>query len=409
MKILFLIPYAPSLIRVRSFNLIREIASRGHKVTLATLWTDESELGGMDTLRAEGVRIVAQRLPRWRSFVNCLLALPTGAPLQSVYSWHSDLAQRVTQLLLDPSEAPYDIVHVEHLRGARYGQNIRDRMRAAGRSIPIVWDSVDCISYLFQRTTEKGSVRASRWIAALERPRTERLEGLLPRQFDMTLVTSETDRAELMSLPSANGTSRNTVSVIPNGVDLEYFRPARGDQPEPATVVLSGKMSYHANVAMVDYFMDRIFPPLKQRRPEIKVWIVGKDPPRRIEDLGVDPDVTVTGTVPDMRPFLQKATVAAVPLTYGAGIQNKVLEAMACGTPVVASSIAARSLQAEVARELLVAETPAEYVRAISGVIDNPDRRDELSRAGRRYVEEHHDWSAIAADLEEIYLGINGH
>lgn len=408
MKILYVIPYAPSLIRVRSFNLIREIASRGHEVTLATVWADEDELGGMDTLRGEGVKVMAQRLPTWRSFINCILALPTQTPLQSVYSWHSELAEKIVQLLQDPNERPYQIVHVEHLRGARYGQFILQRMKAHRRSIPIVWDSVDCISYLFQRTAERGSMRVTRWMAGLERARTERFEGMLPQQFAKTLVTSETDKTALLSVPSANGASRERVSVLPNGVDLEYFHPETGGQSESASVVLSGKMSYHANIAMVDYFMGRIFPLLNERQPQVKVWIVGKNPPSRIKDLGKDPRITVTGTVPDMRPFLQKAAVAAVPLRYGAGIQNKVLEAMACGTPVVASPIAARSLQAEAGRDLLVAESPGEYAQAISGLIDSPERRGEVARAGRRYVEKHHDWSAIAGELEEIYVGING-
>ena len=135
-----------------------------------------------------------------------------------------------------------------------------------------------------------------------------------------------------------------SISVLPNGVDLGYFYVGEELKREPATLVISGKMSYHANVSMTLEMVREILPVIWDQRPETKLWIVGKDPPREIQELGQHPKITVTGTVPDIRPYLQNATIAVAPITYGAGIQNKVLEAMACATPVVASSQAVSAL-----------------------------------------------------------------
>ncbi len=404
MRILYIVPYAPNRIRVRPYNLILQLSERGHKVTVATVWTNEAEREDLERLRPHVHRLWSMPLPPRRSLWNCLRALPTTWPLQAVYSWHPELASKLKGLVANGvGDRKYDLVHVEHLRGARYGFSIRDQNQT---DVPIVWDSVDCISHLFEQSALRSSRRFSRWISRLELARTSHLEAKAVETFTRTIVTSAKDSD---ALAGQSEVGKSSISVIPNGVDLEYFRPSSKGMVEPATIVLSGKMSYHANVAMVDYFVENILPGLKESHPEVKVWIVGKDPPARIRKLDQDPRIMVTGMVPDMRPYLQKATVAAVPLTYGAGIQNKVLEAMACATPVVASSIAAGSLSAERGRALLVPDTPGEWIRAISELIEDPQRRRQVGQAGRAYVEQHHKWSEIAADLEEIYLGINSH
>jgi glycosyltransferase involved in cell wall biosynthesis len=151
------------------------------------------------------------------------------------------------------------------------------------------------------------------------------------------------------------------------------------------------------------YLMNEIMPLVWAKQPDVKLQIVGKDPPASIRALADHPAVTVTGTVQDMRPYLQRASLAVVPLLYGAGIQNKVLEAMASGTPVVATSQAVLALDAEPGRDLLVAQTPAEFAEKIVHLINNPLLRDQVGSAGRRYVENNHQWVKIAERLEGVY------
>jgi glycosyltransferase involved in cell wall biosynthesis len=148
------------------------------------------------------------------------------------------------------------------------------------------------------------------------------------------------------------------------------------------------------------------------------VWVVGKNPPAEVERLGVrweeaasktvtngggDSRIRITGTVPDIRPFLSQATLAVAPIRYGAGIQNKVLEALACATPVVATPQAVSALQARSGEDLVVAEDDSEFADSVSQLLSDANRRSALGCAGRRYVERNHDWRSIAQRLTQVY------
>lgn len=401
MRILYVVPYTPNLIRVRPYNLIRALSERGNQVTVLTLAANDAEWTDAAALATAGPRVITQGISRLRSLGNCLTALPTAQPLQAAYSWHPALAQRLVKLASNGG-GPFDVVHVEHLRGARYGL----RMLKANISPrpPVVWDSVDCISHLFRQAAEQSASRAGRWITRLELGRTARYEAELIRRFDHVLVTSPVDREALLELPSHKGQPPACISVIRNGVDLDYFQPAPESLREEATLVFSGKMSYHANVTMARHLIEEILPRVRRSIPNARLLIVGKDPPGEIEGLGQKwPGVSVTGTVPDVRPYLQRATLAVVPLVYGAGVQNKVLEAMACATPVVAYAPAVAALSLTPGQDLALADNAAEFAGQIIALLQEPEKRRQIGRNGRAYVEREHDWNRIAGRLEDVY------
>ena len=398
MHVQFIVPYTPNLIRTRPYNLIRCILKLGHLVSVCTLWSDESEKENLAELSRLGVQVVAQQQSRQRSLWNCLLALPTPSPLQAVYSWNPSLAKQTATLLECNAEPAVDVIHVEHLRGARYGLFLKARFPGT----PVVWDSVDCISYLFKQASDQSRSGFGKLITRFDLTRTRRYEGQLPGQFDHVLITSGVDRQALLELIPKQ-TVAAPVSVLPNGVDWDYFSQDQGVNREPATLILSGKMSYHANVTMAMYLMNQIMPRVWAKRSEARLLIVGKDPPASVRGLADHPAVTVTGTVPDFRPYLQRASIAVVPLLYGAGIQNKVLEAMASGTPVVSTPPAVLTLDAEPDRDLLIAQTPEEFSEKIIYLIENPQLRSQIGSAGRRYVENNHQWVKIAERLEGVY------
>jgi polysaccharide biosynthesis protein PslH len=405
MRILFFVPYTPNLIRVRSFNLIRHLSSRGHEVTVATLVSSESERTDAVTLADHCHEVVELSLPSWRSVVNCALAVPTKEPLQAAFCWENSLARQIGQLLYERSGRPqFDVVHVEHLRGAKYGLYFYRQSADNPHRIPVVWDSVDCISSLFEQAAANSRSVFGRWMTRFELGRTRRFEGYLVRQFDRVLVTSPADKQALLDLVPP-GHHSTPVSVLPNGVDLAYFEPPMLGDREPVTVVVSGKMSYHANVTMVLHMVREVMPLIWARRPEVRLVIVGKDPPREILDLAHLPAVSVTGTVADIRPYLQQATIAVAPLTYGAGIQNKVLEAMACATPVVTTSQAAKSLKAVDRQDFIVADVPAAFAEEVLALLADQWRQRAIGEAGRVYVETFHNWATIAAQLEDVYVG----
>jgi sugar transferase (PEP-CTERM/EpsH1 system associated) len=399
MNIIFVVPYVPNLIRVRPYNLIRQLSNLGHNVTVLTIWSNEREREDISELQQFCHSIEAVHIPLWQSLWNSLATVPTTLPLQASFSWQSDLAKRLGTLTDHRNgRSTYDVVHVEHLRGVRYGVYLK----SINSKIPIVWDSVDCISHLFRQAASKSGRRINRWLTQFELQRTERYEAQLISQFDRVLVTSKIDRDAFANLVSSPNKSL-PITILPNGVDLEYFQPDRNIRRESATLVVTGKMSYHANVSMVMYLINEIMPHIWASRPNTKIWIVGKDPRKEIEDLALHPAITVTGTVKDIRPYLQKATIALAPLTYGAGIQNKVLEAMACGTPVVTSPQAVSALNVQNGKDILIAQDPENFAKLVVELLDNPDYCSEISLSGRKFVEENHRWGSIGAQLEGIY------
>ena len=391
MKILFVVPYIPNLIRVRPYNLLRTLAARGHEITLLTLWSETAEQNDITALKEICHQVHALPMPKWRSLLNCLIALPQRAPLQSVFSWLPDLVEGMN------NNVPFDVVHVEHLRGVRYALHLKEHT-----NLPVVWDSVDCITHLFEQTVEQSTDRIRRWRSQLDLKRTAVYEGWLVQQFDEVLVTSPTDQSALVHL-SGRSHEELPIHVVANGVDLDYFQPKTAVTREPATLVISGKMSYHANITMALHLTQNIMPHIWAARPDVKLWIVGKDPTSEIVALAENPNVTVTGFVEDIRPYLQQATIAVAPLTYGAGVQNKVLEAMACATPVITTLQAISALQIEAGQDVLVADQPEQFAQTILNLLNNPQQQEQVGQAGYRYVHTHHHWPNIVARLENIY------
>jgi len=425
MRILYIVPYSPSLIRVRPYQLIRALANRGHTVEVATLWSSDKEKEGLQQLvfQNPSISVRSHKLPFWRPFWNCLQALPGRVPLQAAFSYEPNLLRDLGRILRERS---FEVIHVEHLRGSLFGLELRRMLSPNGSNsghiksqTPIVWDCVDCISHLFDQAREKSRSRNGRWMARIELPRTRLYEGWLTTQFDHTLVTSAVDRDAIRQLVDRHQPSDVTpeISVIPNGVDLAYFKPFTGVR-DPATLVFTGKMSYHANVTAAVHLIREIMPRIWQQRPDVKLLIAGKDPPRSLRTLaasagpqpsdhrpnpGGNEPVSITGSVPDLRPYLYRATISLAPVVYGAGIQNKVLEAMACATPVIASSKAVSALSAKSSQDMVVADDPTSFARETLDLLQDSHRRNTIAQAGRAYTERQHDWNRIAALLESAY------
>lgn len=408
MRILFISPYTPNLIRVRPYQIIRALRRAGHAVTLATLWASAAEQEDLQALRQLGVDVLAQPLSTGRTMWNALAGTVGAAPVQASFCWQPALAGALSTLV---KTQQFDAIHVEHLRGARYGVHVQAALeqRLGQERPPVVWDSVDCISHLFAQAAQQSRSLQGRLMTGLELGRTRRYEGQLVRRFDHVLATSLADAQALDALAGRTG----KVQVLPNGVDMAYFMPAppahtaANDRP---VLVFSGKMSYHANITAALHLVQDIMPRVWAQRPDVQVQLVGKDPPAALRNLvhlhaGTDgaSRVVVTGTVPDLRSYLQRADLAVAPVPYGAGIQNKVLEAMACGAPVVASVQAASGLRSQGRESVRVADGRADFAQAILELLADAACRQQLGRAGRRYVEQWHSWDAVGAALEAVY------
>jgi sugar transferase (PEP-CTERM/EpsH1 system associated) len=383
-KILYALPYVPSRIRVRPYQFIRQLIRR-HDVHVLAVGSGADTESAAELL-ALGARVEIVRIRPLEALRSCTAAAVHGQPLQSAICHSAALSERLSSLV----EADYpDIVHIEHLRAARLHASVP-------RHVPAVYDSVDSISLLLERTLKSSDSIRQRLIAALELRRTRCFERTAVRRFDRVVVTSPEDAAVLEALAG-----NADIAVVPNGVDLEQFQPAAAR--EPATIVFSGKMSYHANVTAVRYFAREIFPLVQARRPDAQFRIVGSNPPSSVRSLASNPAIQVTGYVPDVGAVVGTATVAVCPVTVKVGIQNKVLEAMALALPVVCSPQAVSGLAAVPGQDLLVADDATHFAGVVCQTLDNAEIRQRVGRSGRRYVETHHCWSAAAEHLEDVY------
>lgn len=392
-RILFVTPYVPSLLRTRPHGFIKFLAERGHRVSVLAAASSAEEVRELEALRPYCADATAVHIPLARSLWNCARGVVGSVPFQALFS-HSPAMSAALRRRLDAGDI--DLVHVEHLRSARLG------LEAGG--VARVFDAVDSISALFEQAVRHAASRRSRWLARLDLARTRRYEGWLVHQFDAALVTSAADRDALLELAAGDGpVDRELLTVLPNGVDLDYFCPAPTGRSE-AEIVFVGRMSYHANVAAALHLTREIMPLVWREVPAARLTIVGAEPAPRIEALArADARIEVTGRVDDIRPYLHRAALTACPLVYAAGIQNKVLEAMASETPVVASPAACEGLSARPGEHLESAAEPVDFARLVVRLLRDPARRARLGAGGRRYVETHHDWNWVVSRLEELY------
>jgi glycosyltransferase involved in cell wall biosynthesis len=200
---------------------------------------------------------------------------------------------------------------------------------------------------------------------------------------------------------------RASCTVVPNGVDLDYFTPApsRADVP---TIVFTGAMDYFPNADAVTCFAQTVFPRVRRACPSARFVIVGKNPARAVLRLRSLDGVQVTGSVPDVRPYLRDAWVAVAPLRVARGVQNKVLEAMAAGLPVVATSKALQGLDARPGRDLEVEDDAERQAAATVRLLGDPTGRARMGGAARRFVEEHHAWAAGLATVDRVVAEVSG-
>lgn len=389
MRVLFLSPYIPSRIRIRPYYWIRSLAELGHEVHLVAV----TPPGDLPIPEKDLCRLCSAvdcyLLSRSRTLANAVRALPRREkPLQLAYSHHPDAERRVAALV---ARGCFDVVHIEHMRGVA--------LAARARGVPVVFDAVDSISALFAEAARHAPSRVHRWMARMDLHRSRRFEARAPFMFSRVVVTSEHEAAAFLQL--AGPPARERLRVVSNGVDTAYFHPGALD--DRRAVIFTGKLGYHANAAAALRLVHRIMPMVWKARPETPVVIAGKDPPEAIRQLGGDPRIRVTGYVSDMREVFAQAVVAVCPLVYGAGVQNKVLEALSSGVPAIVTSAVARGLRGRAGRDYLVADDDAEIARAVVALFEDPKRARAFGAAGRDYVVRHHDWRALCQGLVETY------
>lgn len=388
MNILYLchrFPYPPKRGgKIRPFNMIRHLTASGHQVTVCSLTRSEAEAEEGRGIAPHCAAFEMGAVSEPLQFARMILRLPLTTPSSMGYFYSSKLATRVKQLL---AEQRWDLIFVHCSSVAQYVEHVQ--------GIPKILDFGDMDSQKWLEYAHYKPWPLS-WGYTYEGLKMLRAEKRLARRFDLCTATTRAERETL----DGYGTGAKT-DWFPNGVDAGFFSPA-DEAYEPQTISFIGRMDYYPNQECMQRFCDQVWPLLRAKRPEMKLLIVGADPSPEMRKLGERPGVTVTGSVPDVRPFVRRSALMVAPLAIARGTQNKILEAMAMGVPVVTSTIAAGGVDAVPGEHLLVADTPDEIAAAVLRLVGDAAERERFARAGRARVLSHHDWNQSMQRLDAI-------
>jgi polysaccharide biosynthesis protein PslH len=391
-NLLFLVhrmPYPPNKgDKVRSYHLLKHMSAK-HRVFVGTFLDDPDDEQHLPTLRALCAGLHVTRLHGRRARIASLAGLATGDALTLHYYRNAALARWVAATVRNER---IDAVIVFSSSMAQYA--------TAHPELPMLVDFVDVDSAKWTDYAPNHRWPLS-WLYAREGRRLLAYEREVAARSRCAFFATEKEAELFCGLAPE---CRDSVLAMNNGVDADFFAPdaARvtpflaGETP----LVFTGAMDYWPNIDAVTWFAANVLPRLRQQRPNLRLHIVGRSPAPAVRALAGDA-VAVTGTVADVRPYLQHAAVVVAPLRLARGIQNKILEAMAMARPVVAATACVDALSAEAGAEILPAAEADDYVRNIDALLASPDRAAAIGTAGRQRVLTSYAWQAHLTRLDE--------
>ncbi len=379
--------------RLIPYHLMRELSRRGHRIDLLAFYQQPEDMADVPYYNRffDSVTLIREPARSPLSLLTRALFPRRRFPERRERSWSPQMWDAITARLIDQPRT-IDVVHL-------FGGVQVYEFRALTRDYPNLIAPYESYSLLLERTRAQTRRLAGRVLTGLQLAMARNFESWMFAPYQRTVVVSERDAQTLRTL------SRGLpVAVIPNGVDLDRFIPT-DHEPETPTLIFTGNFDYAPNLDAALLLIREIFPAVRQAIPEAEVLIVGNNPPpelRRLEGGGV----RVTGRVPDVRPYLDDAHVYVSPLRIGAGIKNKILEAMAMQAAVVATPISCEGIDARHGRDVIIAAQPAEISRAAIRLLQDAPLRRQIARNGRRLVEKHYTWQHAAEAYEALYAQV---
>lgn len=374
--------------KLKIYNLTKRLAEK-HTLYLVTFYEDREELNDLKELQPIFKEIELVYLPKWRSILNGIPAIFSKTPLQVAYFKSSKMHRMVKKAV---EHYDIDVIHTQHLRMSQYSKHI---------NLPKILDLPDAFSLYFKRRNETDRPLINRLVDTVEVGRLVKAEAVI-KHYDKTLVCSREDKKYLEKLHKTDN-----LDILLNGVDLNTFDVQEGHDYESAEVLLfTGNMDYAPNVDAVQYFASEMWPRIHQNYPYTRFVIAGQRPVEVVKKLADEPGIEVTGFVPDIQDMYKEASVLIAPLRFGAGTQNKVLEAMAMGVPAVCTHIGFEGLQIESGDGVIMAKEKALFIEEVDKLLASEKLRKQVGEKGLAVARSRFSWDSIAVQLEQYFKEI---
>jgi polysaccharide biosynthesis protein PslH len=402
MKLLWIsqnLPYPPTTgVLQRNYNLIRE-ASGFAEIDLIAIAKDDI-LPDFDRKTAETElqklcrQVVVTELPTETSRATFLWVLFKSlfTRLPFTVNWADSVSLR--ELISESARSrDYDLVYFDSIGLAPY--------RAYVGNAGLVMNHHNIESCLFKRRVAFERNPLKRMYLALEAGKLERYEATVADLFDVNITVSELDATLLRQICPAARTG-----VVANGVDVRYFSP-QTEAFEPGHLVMVSGMNWFPNRNAAEFMVEDVWPMLATAMPDSRLTIVGADPPAAVLKCAAhDPRVQVTGFVRDVRGYIERAQIYLCPMLLGGGTRLKILDALAMKRPIVATTMALEGIPVEAERDVLVANSPREFVRQVARLVENPGLGKSLAASGREFVERHFSWEVISLEMNRIMSSV---
>jgi polysaccharide biosynthesis protein PslH len=369
--------------KIAAFNEIRHLAAQ-HEMHVFCLGDGVQDLANISGLQAYAMSVTAAPVGEFTIKLRALAALFTGQPLSVAALNEMRLHDAIQKKF---AELRPDLIIVYSCNMAQFAVHFPD--------VPRVMHFGDLDSLKWRQYAERSSIPLN-WIYAVEARRLLGYERHIAKISSHALVHTEIEKDDFGRLIPGI-----PVTVVGNGVDLDYFRSAGGEK-KPGSMVFTGVMDYRPNIDAVVWFCDEILPIVQTEIPGANFTICGSRPAQAVRRLAKRRGVTVTGWVPDARPYLDRAEIFVAPLRMGRGVQNKLLEALAMGLPCVASMAAWSGTVVADGDGMLATDEPMEFARHVAGLLQDRTRRAEMSRKARAAAEANYRWEVQLARLDEV-------
>ncbi len=378
------IPYPPYRgDKLKIYNLAKILANH-HEVHIITFYRKTSDKKLLIPIQKLGIKVHLVKLTLLRSFLNAILSIPKYIPFQVAWYKSEKMKSELEKLL---NNEKFDVAYFHLIRTAQYHGNKNELVKLN------VIDFTDAVSLYLSRIYEREKNYFKKLFIKSELIRITNYEKICEK-FDSLFICSEIDKNFLLK----KGINQK-IQILNNGFDTDYFK-GEINHYDKKRIIFTGNMPYYANSDAAMYFAKEIFPLILKKDSEIKFYIVGQYPPLKIKQLAND-NIIVTGFVKDIKQHYLMSSVNVAPMRFGAGTLNKVIESIALGVPVVASSIAVAGLPKELERFVFVADTPMDFSEKVIEIMNNDKIRNELMAEGKDVIKNLLSWESIVKNFED--------